>query len=153
MCVFSKLYLLVSVARSKPRSEGQRVSLRSWRTMCVRRWTCWEPAAATCCPTPSVPTRCVPASCSCCYFFTTQLHFECIWSVRSLVYMCSSYFERIPLQASDIHAFPLVADNSAAVLGEDGPRHVRNPRGLSRTRTVPLHHAQGTVAQLRWHEV
>lgn len=47
----------VFVLRSRPRSEAQRVSLRSWRMTCVRRLTCWEPVAATCCHTRSVPTR------------------------------------------------------------------------------------------------
>lgn len=37
-----------------------------------------------------------------------------------------------------------MADHSAAVLGEDGPRHVGNPRGLPRTCAIPVHHTQGT---------
>lgn len=45
------------VVRSKPRSERPRASLTSWRTTCVKRWTCSGPVAATCCPTRSAPTR------------------------------------------------------------------------------------------------
>lgn len=32
-------------------------------------------------------------------------------------------------------------DHSAAVLGEDGPRHVRNPRGIQRAHPIQLHHS------------
>ena len=42
------------------------------------------------------------------------------------------------------HLCPIMADYSAAILGEDGPRNVRNPRGLPGTCTVPVHHTQGT---------
>lgn len=55
-----RFYNCLSVVRSKPRSEGQRASLRSSRMTCVRRLTCWEQVAATCCHTRSVPTRSVP---------------------------------------------------------------------------------------------
>lgn len=109
----------LSVIRSKPRSEGQRASLRSSRMTCVRRLTCWEQVAATCCHTRSVPTRSVPV--------VLQFYLD------KTLYLCHSF-----------NFFPVMADHTVALLGEDGPRHVRNPRGLPRTRTIPVHHTQGT---------
>lgn len=51
--------LILSFLRFKLKSEGPRASLRSSRTTCARRLTCWGRVAATCSPTLSVPTRSV----------------------------------------------------------------------------------------------
>ena len=51
------LVTLMLSLRFRLRCDRPKAASTSWRTTCVRRWTCWEPAAATCCPTSSPPTR------------------------------------------------------------------------------------------------
>lgn len=58
---------------------------------CVRRWTCWEQAAVTCCLTPSAPTRSAAfhiPSCVCQAQPSVTKNFSAPGSVRPLC--CSS---------------------------------------------------------------
>lgn len=89
----------LSNSRSKLKSEGRRASLRSSKTTCVRRSTCWVRVAATCCRTRSVTIRSA----------SVRLHFP------NQKCACVSMPVRL-----NTGLFPInVPDYSTALLGED----------------------------------
>lgn len=112
----------LSNSRSKLKSEGRRASLRSSKTTCVRRSTCWVRVAATCCRTRSVTIRSVSVGLN--------------LSNRKCACVC------MPVRLNK-RLFPInIPDYSTALLGEDGSHHVSNPDGVPWTRPVSVHHTK-----------
>lgn len=113
-------------SRSKLRSEGRRASLRSSKTTCVRRSTCWVRVAATCCRTRSVTIRSVPVSLN-----LSNQKCDCVSMPVRLNKCLFQYSINIP-------------DYSTALLGEDGSHHVSNPDSVPGTRPVSVHHTESS---------